>query len=123
MSAFWPEYLAEHRNPLNRTLHVTGTVLATGLLVGGVVLGEWRLLVAAPLAGYGFAWFGHFVIEKNRPKTFEAPFRSLAGDFRMAGLALCGRLGREMQRYGIADSGPHPTPPPLRRGGNSAAGR
>ncbi|WP_448190708.1 Mpo1-like protein [Azospirillum sp. sgz301742] len=117
MGAFWPEYLAEHRNPVNRALHVTGTVLATGLLVAGAVRGDWRLLVAAPLAGYGFAWFGHFVVEKNRPKTFEAPLKSLAGDFRMAGLALCGRLGREMKRQGVA-SHPHPSPPPLGGGGN-----
>ncbi|HYH38603.1 MAG TPA: DUF962 domain-containing protein [Azospirillum sp.] len=118
MGEFWPKYLAEHRNPVNRALHVTGTVVATGLLVGGVALWDWRLLVAAPVAGYGFAWFGHFVVEKNRPKTFEAPFRSLAGDFRMAGLALCGRLGKEMERCGVGDTCPHPNPPPLRRGGN-----
>ena len=118
MDEFWPEYLAEHRNPVNRALHVTGTVLATALLVGGIVLRDWRLLVAAPIAGYGFAWFGHFVVEKNRPKTFEAPFRSLAGDFRMAGLALCGRLGKEMERQGVGDTSPHSNPPPLGEGGN-----
>lgn len=101
MGEFWPEYLAQHRHPVNRALHVTGTVLATGLLVAGAMRGDWRLLVAAPLAGYGLAWFGHFVVEKNRPKSFEAPLRSLVGDFRMAGLALCGRLGAEVERRRI----------------------
>jgi len=110
MDEFWPDYLSQHRNPVNRALHVTGTVVATGLLAMGVARRDWRLLLAAPLAGYGLAWFGHLVVEKNRPKTFEAPFRSLAGDFRMAGLALCGRLGREMERYGVADS-EKPLPP------------
>jgi hypothetical protein len=101
MGDFWPEYLAQHRHPVNRALHVTGTVLATGLLVAGAVRGDWRLLAAAPLAGYGFAFFGHFVVEKNRPKSFEAPLASLASDFRMAGLALRGRLEKEMERHNI----------------------
>ncbi len=101
-SEFWPEYLAEHRNPVNRALHMTGAVLASGLFAAGVTRGDWRLLAAAPVVGYGFAWFGHFMVEKNRPKTFDAPLQSLAGDFRMVGLMLCGRLAAEMEWQGVA---------------------
>ncbi|HEY7006707.1 MAG TPA: DUF962 domain-containing protein, partial [Sphingomicrobium sp.] len=42
----------------------------------------WWLL-AAPVAGYGFAWIGHFFFEKNRPATFSYPFYSLLGDWVM----------------------------------------
>jgi hypothetical protein len=48
-----------------------------------VFLVDWRFFVAAPLVGYGFAWVGHFVFEKNRPATFKYPLYSLAGDFRL----------------------------------------
>jgi hypothetical protein len=45
--------------------------------------GPGRFFVAAPLVGYGFAWIGHFVFEKNRPATFKYPLYSLMGDFRL----------------------------------------
>ena len=53
---------------------------------------------AAPLAGYGFAWVGHFFFEKNRPATFTYPLWSLRGDFRMFWLTLVGRMGTEIER-------------------------
>jgi hypothetical protein len=46
----------------------------------------------APLFGYGFAWIGHFVFEKNRPATFSHPLYSLAGDWVMYADILRGRV-------------------------------
>ena len=80
---FYPYYLREHANPRNRVLHFVGTSLVIGLAIAAAVRGEARLLLALPLAGYGFAWVGHFLVEKNRPATFTYPRWSLMGDFRM----------------------------------------
>jgi hypothetical protein len=89
---FYPFYLGEHRNRACRRLHFVGTLLVLALAGTAVVLGEWRLLLALPVAGYGFAWVGHFVFEKNRPATFSHPWYSLIGDFALFRDILLGRI-------------------------------
>lgn len=42
-----------------------------------------KWLIAALLVGYGFAWIGHFVFEKNKPASFKQPIYSFMGDWRM----------------------------------------
>ncbi|AAK25125.1 hypothetical protein CC_3163 [Caulobacter vibrioides CB15] len=81
-AAFYPFYMTEHANPVSRRLHVVGTSLVIVCLVLGVFR-DWRFFIAAPVIGYGFAWIGHFVFEKNRPATFKYPVYSLMGDFRL----------------------------------------
>ena len=54
-----------------------------------------------PVLAYGFAWSGHFLIEKNRPATFRHPWLSLLGDHKMAALMLLGRMDAEMERLKI----------------------
>ena len=48
-----------------------------------MVTQQWLWLLAMPLAGYGFAWIGHFIFEKNRPATFQYPLYSFLGDWVM----------------------------------------
>jgi hypothetical protein len=80
---FYPFYLREHRHPVSRALHFTGTWIVVGCLTMLIATGNWWWLAGMLFAGYGFAWLGHFRFEHNRPATFRHPFYSLAGDFRM----------------------------------------
>ena len=95
--AFWPFYVAQHSNRTNRRLHFIGTSLVLAALAASVFI-SLLWLVAAPVAGYGFAWVGHFVFERNRPATFTHPLWSLRGDFRMYRLMLLGKMDAEVQR-------------------------
>ncbi|MBC8025276.1 MAG: DUF962 domain-containing protein [Steroidobacteraceae bacterium] len=80
---FYPFYLREHLNPVSRALHYTGTWIVVACLIALIVTGNWWWLAGMLVAGYGFAWLGHFRFEHNKPATFRHPFYSLAGDFRM----------------------------------------
>jgi hypothetical protein len=88
---FYPYYLGEHSDPTSRRLHYVGTALVIALVTATIVTREWWLLAAVPVAGYGFAWIGHFFFERNRPATFRHPIYSLIGDFVMFGELLAGR--------------------------------
>jgi hypothetical protein len=94
---FWPFYVSQHRDPTCRRLHFVGTTLVLASFVAGVLVSPWFFL-AAPFAGYGFAWLGHFAFEKNKPATFTYPLWSLRGDFRMYRLMLLGRMAREDEK-------------------------
>lgn len=89
---FWPYYLSEHADPLNRRLHFVGTTGTNVLVLAAIVTGHWGLLWFAPVSGYAFAWYGHFRVEHNRPATFRHPLWSLMGDYRMYGRMLRGQL-------------------------------
>jgi hypothetical protein len=100
-SDFWPHYLREHKRPATRRLHYAGTGLVLVLAGAALATRDWRLVAAVPLAGYGFAWFSHAAVERNRPATFTYPLWSLAADFRMAWLWATGRLDSELAEAGV----------------------
>ncbi|MBL4833847.1 MAG: DUF962 domain-containing protein [Pseudomonas sp.] len=89
---FYPFYLSEHANDTSRRLHYIGSLLVLGILLWALLSQKWLLLIALPLAGYGFAWVGHFFFEKNRPATFKYPLYSFMGDWVMLKDALTGRI-------------------------------
>lgn len=94
---FWPFYVSEHSRTLTRWLHFIGTSCAIVLILMAIFAGEPWLLVAAPVAAYGFAWAAHFTVEHNRPATFTYPLWSLIGDFKMYGLMWAGRMDAEVR--------------------------
>ncbi|MEN9837392.1 MAG: hypothetical protein RLZ79_1060 [Pseudomonadota bacterium] len=89
---FYPFYLGEHADRTSRRLHVIGTSAAVLQILAAIVLREPMLCLTALVSGYGFAWVGHYVFEKNRPATFKHPLYSLRGDFRMAREVFSGRI-------------------------------
>lgn len=97
-SEFYPYYLSEHQNPVCRLLHFIGSTLVLVILVTLVVTGLWGYWWLMLLAGYGFAWVGHFTFEHNKPATFKYPFYSLAADWVMYKDFLTGQLGQKLQQ-------------------------
>ena len=101
---FFLHYLRQHREPQNRVLHACGTGLGIAVVAASLVLRHpWFALLFLPV-GYGFAWFGHLVIERNAPATWQHPWWSFRSDFRMLGLMLTGRLGTWLARANEVDN-------------------
>ncbi len=80
---FYPLYLKEHSNRSCRRLHFVGSSLSLVFLTLLLVTGKPAFLLGALLCGYGFAWVGHFVFEKNKPASFKRPLYSFIGDWVM----------------------------------------
>lgn len=93
---FYPYYLSEHSKAVTRIFHYVGTTLFFVLLITGMVRAKWYYFALLPLVGYGFAWIGHFFVEKNKPATFQYPLWSLLSDFKMYFDWLSGRLKKKL---------------------------
>jgi hypothetical protein len=90
---FYPFYLGEHSNRTCRRLHFVGSTLSLACLGALLVTGQWRYLLLGLLCGYGFAWVGHFVFEKNKPASFKRPLYSFMGDWVMYAQIWRGKIG------------------------------
>lgn len=90
---FYHFYLSQHRNKTCRTLHFIGTTIVILILFDILFISHnWVNLFLLPVAGYGFAWLGHFKFEKNKPATFDYPWYSLCCDFIMYKDMLLGKI-------------------------------
>lgn len=97
---FYPFYLTEHADPRCRAMHYAGTMLTFVVLMIAIFVHPlW--LFAIPLAGYSFAWAGHFFIEKNKPATFQYPLWSLISDYKMFFSWITGRLPAQLAAAGV----------------------
>ncbi len=90
--------MSEHLSPLNRALHAVGSLGGLAWLGLAVAWGQPWLVLAGLVNGYAFAWVGHFVVERNRPATFQYPFKSFVCDWIMLAYVLTGRIGREVEK-------------------------
>jgi hypothetical protein len=90
---FFAFYMRQHSQRSNRVLHACGTSIGLLTVIVAFALGHpWWAFLWIPIA-YGFAWTGHFVIERNKPASFGHPWWSFVSDFRMLALMVTGRLG------------------------------
>jgi hypothetical protein len=96
---FWPYYVRAHSKPETRRWHVAATTAFVTTLAAFAVTRRARYLLAAPVVGYGPAWYSHFFIEGNVPATFGNPLWSLRADFEMAIRIATGTMDAEVERY------------------------
>lgn len=80
---FYLFYLTEHQNKTSRILHFIGTFIVFALVFYFSITGAGWQWFLVPVAGYGFAWVGHYFFEKNKPATFQYPLWSLISDFKL----------------------------------------
>jgi len=89
---FYPFYLSQHKNGVCRSLHYLGSAIGLYALSLFFKTGDPLYILYGILAGYACAWVGHFFFEKNRPATFQYPWYSFLGDWRMLWDFIRGRL-------------------------------
>jgi hypothetical protein len=89
---FYPYYLTQHANRICRRTHFIGSTGALAALAAFVLTGGAWWVLAALVSGYGGAWIGHFVYEKNRPASFDQPLYSFRADWVMYWQMLTGKL-------------------------------
>lgn len=95
--SFYPYYLREHALPINYWLHFFGTLGVISCFVLGIITANKFLFIVMPFCGYGFAWIGHYIFEKNRPATFTNPLYSLVADFVMFWHVLTAQISKKMK--------------------------
>lgn len=98
---FYLYYLTEHAKPNCRLLHYIGSMLVLLLLSHSISTEQYQLLWLLPVVGYGFAWFGHVFIEKNKPATFQYPLYSFIADWVMLKDFVTGQIDRKLKQAGV----------------------
>jgi hypothetical protein len=99
-SEFYAGYLAHHRHPANRALHMLAKLLAIAGLVAAVHERSVVILLAVPVLAVAPCWLGHLWFEGNRPVSWNQPSASLLGTLAAA----CG-MGRTRRDGGAAGEG------------------
>ena len=86
-SEFYADYLAHHRRPWNRALHLAAKLLALAGLAAAVYERSILLLLAVPVLAVAPCWIGHLLFEGDRPVSWTQPAASLLGSLgRLCGI-------------------------------------
>src|SRR3546814_1598267 len=72
---FYPFYLSEHANTTARRLHFVGSCLALACFAFGLAKGIWWYFLVALIAGYAFAWIGHFFRSEEHTSELQSLMR------------------------------------------------
>lgn len=112
-SEFYADYLAHHRQPWNRALHLAAKLLALAGLAGAVYERSVLLLLAVPVLAVAPCWIGHLLFEGDRPVSWTQPAASLLGSLgRICGIGRGGRGGHGGDN--ARGARPRPRPPGVR---------
>jgi hypothetical protein len=104
-AGFWPDYLRAHRKRSTRLCHYAATLWGAGLGMYGLVTLRLSLALAAVAGGYALAVGSHYLFEGRPPLVARNPVWGALSDFRMAALAVVGRLDAEFDKHGIDPNG------------------
>lgn len=102
LKEFWPFYLSQHQNETNRMLHFIGSAGGLFWLSKAIRKKNPLYLLAGLVNGYGCAWIGHFIYEKNKPATFEYPAESFISDWLLFYTILTNKIEEEMEQAGLS---------------------
>ncbi len=97
-SDYWPHYVCEHSKLETRLIHCFAIICSILFSLLSVLLLNPIYLLLALVCGHFFAWFSHFLIEQNQPKTSFFPFWSFIADFKMCWMMFRGKMAGELER-------------------------
>jgi hypothetical protein len=75
-----------------------GMSLGLACFIAGLWKRRLSLVLAAPIVGYGLSWCGHFLVEKNTPKSFSNPLFSLRAAAMLYWKTITGEIEAELER-------------------------
>lgn len=99
LDEFWPTYVREHSSPRTRRLHFIATTNLLVWLFFAALRRKLRPVILGVVTSCAIAWFGHVVIERNRPDTFAYPVLSVLADLRMYVAIWRGEMAAEAEKY------------------------
>jgi hypothetical protein len=91
LKEFYPFYLSEHQNTVNRFLHFFGIAVFCLCFIASMLFHNVTFFLAMLVSAFLFGFTGHLFFEKNRPSTFKYPFFTIACDFLFFGDVIMGR--------------------------------